>query len=120
MASSSSDKRQAVTHQVEALSAVHAYYADKEKKDLKRKLAASEQELATVRDDLAAAQDKTSVFEDLVEETHKRSRQKMRQVLMKLMKCQETGNLSTEEVREMIGNLEGAHNGLDDTVVSRT
>ena len=57
MASSSSDKRQAVTHQVEALSAVHAYYADKEKKDLKRKLAASEQELAKMKEILFREQD---------------------------------------------------------------
>ena len=112
---------QPVTLQVEALSMVHNRYADEEKKDLKRKLeatqialAASEQELTTVRDDLAEARDIISVFEELAEEAHTRSRKKMHQVLTKLMKCQETGNLSTEEVGEMIDNLESAYDGLDD------
>ena len=49
MASSS----QAVTLQVEALSAVHTAIADDEKRGLKRKLAASEQELAKTRQELA-------------------------------------------------------------------
>ena len=105
---------QPVTLQVEALSMVHNRFADEEKKDLKRKLEATQNDLATVRDDLAEARDISSAFEDAMEAVHTRSRKKMHQVLTKLMKCQETGNLSTEEVGEMIDNLESAYDGLDD------
>ena len=52
MASSSGDKQQAVTHQVEALSAVHSMFADAEKRDLKRKLEATQKDLAEEREKL--------------------------------------------------------------------
>ena len=115
MASSSGDKQQAMTLQVEALSTVHKSFADDEKKLLKRKLEATQKDLATVRDELAKLIAISQLYKDSVEETHKRSRKKMYLVLMKLVLCEETGTLSIEEVKEMIRNLQDAHNMLDDT-----
>ena len=100
-----------MTVQLEALSVVHTYYADEEKCGLKRKL-------AVIQNDLTDAQDKTIAFESLVEETHERSRRKMYKVLTKLVVCQETGELTNADLREMVSNLQDAHNGLHDCFVS--
>ena len=87
--------------------------ADEEKKELKRKLEATQNDLATVRDDLAEARDISSAFEDAMEAVHTRSRNKMYKVLTKLTKCQETGELTNADLREMVSNLQDAHNVLD-------
>ena len=111
MASSSGDKQQAVTRQVEALNAVHAAFADAEKKDLKRKLAASEQELTTVRADLEETRERQSDVNDVC----KRSRTHMHEVHMKLQQGQDSGmTLSREEVRVLISHMIDAHNVMND------
>ena len=98
-----SSSPQLVTLQVEALSVVHNYYADKEKKDLKRKLEATQKDLATMRDQLTELAATASEYTDAVESEHKRSRRWIDRVELELQAGRVTGlTLSPTEVQDLM------------------
>ena len=104
MASSS----EAVTLQLAALSAVHNENADREKKDLKRKLAECQKELKEAREQIRQRRDE-------VNEVCKESRDSMHQVDLVLRQGVYDGlPLSKEQVNELCNHLGNAHNVLNE------
>ena len=104
MASSS----EAVTLQLAALSKVHNENADRENKDLKRKLAECQK-------DLKEAQEQIKQRRYEVNDICKESRNSMHEVDLVLRRGEKTGlHLSKEQVNELIGHMCNAHNVLNE------
>ena len=103
MASSS----EPVTFQLEALSALHAEYACKEKKDLKRKLAACQKELEEAREQIRQRRDE-------VNQGCKENKNYMHYVDLVLRQgVYERRALSKEQVNDLSHHLCNAHNVLN-------
>ena len=99
---------EAVTLQLAELSAVHNENADREKKDLKRKLAECQKELKEAREQIRQRRDE-------VNEVCKESRDSMHEVDLVLRRGVDTGlHLSKEQVNELIGHMCNAHNVLNE------
>ena len=94
------------TLQVEALSVVHAEFADVDKNDLKRKLAACQKELEEAREQIRQRRDE-------VNRVCKESRDSVHQVDLLLQQgVYERRALSKEQVNELSEHLCKAHNVL--------
>ena len=83
--------------------------ADEEKKELKRKLEATQKDLATTQDQLGALAAAASDFTDVVESEHKRSRRWIDRIDLDLQAGMVTGLiLSPTEVQDLMSNVHKA------------